>query len=173
MQLKRNQSSISYPPPVLNYITSSQSRIPSRNPFTPQTCSFSVSVDKNRINHIYWSYTLIPTYLLQLLTSNMGLMDRIQAKMELNRIEDRYVKRVNRNAYQSDAQYVNGEYIYACRQPVEPPPSRSSKQPKSKSSKSSSSKPTSRSSNSRDSTRTSSSRGSGKSSSSNKWSLFF
>ncbi|KAE9988475.1 hypothetical protein EG328_010514 [Venturia inaequalis] len=108
----------------------------------------------------------------------MGLLDKLQAKMELNRIEDRYVKRVNRNAYSSDAQYVNGEYIYKCRQSIESPPSRSSKQPtsskpsKSSSPTSNSESSTNRPSNSSDSDRTMSSRGSGKSGSTSKWSMF-
>ncbi|TID22263.1 putative mannosyl-oligosaccharide alpha-1-2-mannosidase [Venturia nashicola] len=108
----------------------------------------------------------------------MGLMDKLQAKMEINRIEDRYVKRVNRNAFASDAQYVNGEYVFKCRQSVESPPSRSLKQPtSSKPSKSSSSNSisktsTNRSSSSRDSDLTISSGGSGKSGSTSKWSVF-
>ncbi|QDS78152.1 hypothetical protein FKW77_004895 [Venturia effusa] len=113
----------------------------------------------------------------------MGLMDRLQAKMELHRIEDRYVKRANRNAYSSDAQYINGEYVYKCRQPVDSPPSRSSKGPTSSkpskpSSSSSCSKPknlessTSRFSDSRDSNRTTSSRATGRSRSTIKWGMF-
>ena len=44
----------------------------------------------------------------------MGLLDRIQAKLELFRLEQRYTNRRNRRtAFSSDAIYVDGEYVYA------------------------------------------------------------
>ncbi|OBT58497.1 hypothetical protein VE04_01203 [Pseudogymnoascus sp. 24MN13] len=44
----------------------------------------------------------------------MGLIDRIQAKLELVRLEQRYTNRKNRRtAFSSDAIYVDGEYVYA------------------------------------------------------------
>ena len=61
--------------------------------------------------------------------------------MELKRLEERYVKRANRNVWQSDAQYVDGEYVYTCRQAVQSPPSRSAKKPSNSSRGSSSSRP--------------------------------
>lgn len=44
----------------------------------------------------------------------MGLINRIQAKLELFRLEQRYTNRKNRRtAFSSDAVYVDGEYVYA------------------------------------------------------------
>ncbi|KFY23159.1 hypothetical protein V493_06046 [Pseudogymnoascus sp. VKM F-4281 (FW-2241)] len=44
----------------------------------------------------------------------MGLINRIQAKLELFRLEQRYTNRKNRRtAFSSDAIYVDGEYVYA------------------------------------------------------------
>ena len=44
----------------------------------------------------------------------MGLLDRIQSKLELFRLEQRYTNRKNRRtAFSSDAIYVDGEYVYA------------------------------------------------------------
>jgi hypothetical protein len=44
----------------------------------------------------------------------MGLLDRIQAKLELFHLEQRYTNRRNRRtAFISDAIYVDGEYVYA------------------------------------------------------------
>ena len=42
-----------------------------------------------------------------------GLIERIQAKIELFRLEQRYTRREKRTTFFSDAQYVDGEYIYA------------------------------------------------------------
>lgn len=43
----------------------------------------------------------------------MGLFDRIQAKIELLRLEKRYTRRRNRRStFVSNAIYVDGEYIY-------------------------------------------------------------
>ncbi|KAK3904167.1 hypothetical protein C8A05DRAFT_42716 [Staphylotrichum tortipilum] len=43
----------------------------------------------------------------------MGLFDRIQAKIELFRLEQRYTRRRNRRStFVSNAIYVDGEYIY-------------------------------------------------------------
>jgi len=43
----------------------------------------------------------------------MGLIDRIQAKIELFRLEQRYTRRRNRRStFVSNAIYVDGEYIY-------------------------------------------------------------
>ncbi|OAQ66558.1 hypothetical protein VFPPC_14348 [Pochonia chlamydosporia 170] len=42
-----------------------------------------------------------------------SLIDRIQAKLELFRLEQRYTRRRNRRStFQSNAIYVDGEYIY-------------------------------------------------------------
>jgi len=44
----------------------------------------------------------------------MNLIDLIHAKLELFRLEQRYTKRRNRRStFVSDAQYVDGEYVYA------------------------------------------------------------
>ncbi len=44
----------------------------------------------------------------------MGLINRIQAKLELFRLEQRYANRKNRRtAFSSDAICVDGEYVYA------------------------------------------------------------
>lgn len=43
----------------------------------------------------------------------MGLFERIQAKIELFRLEQRYTRRRNRRStFVSNAVYVDGEYIY-------------------------------------------------------------
>ncbi|KAF2877879.1 hypothetical protein BDV95DRAFT_480503 [Massariosphaeria phaeospora] len=43
----------------------------------------------------------------------MGFMEKLQARLELYRLEQRYTRREKRTTFFSDAQYVNGEYIYA------------------------------------------------------------
>ncbi|KAF2687924.1 hypothetical protein K458DRAFT_385489 [Lentithecium fluviatile CBS 122367] len=43
----------------------------------------------------------------------MGLFDKLQAKLELYRLEQRYTRREKRTTFFSDAQYVDGEYVYA------------------------------------------------------------
>ncbi|KAH7118804.1 hypothetical protein B0J11DRAFT_440289 [Dendryphion nanum] len=43
----------------------------------------------------------------------MGLFEKFQAKLELYRLEQRYTRREKRTTFISDAQYVDGEYIYA------------------------------------------------------------
>ena len=44
----------------------------------------------------------------------MGLFDLLQQKIEVFRLEQRYTKRRNRRStFVSEAQYVNGEYIYS------------------------------------------------------------
>ncbi|KAL2889850.1 hypothetical protein HOO65_020392 [Ceratocystis lukuohia] len=43
----------------------------------------------------------------------MGIIDRIQAKLELMRLEKRYTRhRHRRSTFQTNAVYVDGEYIY-------------------------------------------------------------
>ncbi|KAF2213552.1 hypothetical protein CERZMDRAFT_39133 [Cercospora zeae-maydis SCOH1-5] len=42
----------------------------------------------------------------------MGLFDKIRAKMELRRLEQRYTKRERRTTFYANAQYVDGEYVY-------------------------------------------------------------
>lgn len=43
----------------------------------------------------------------------MGLLDKLHAKLELYRLEQRYTRREKRTTFFSDAQYVDGEYVYA------------------------------------------------------------
>ncbi|KAF2195315.1 hypothetical protein K469DRAFT_545462 [Zopfia rhizophila CBS 207.26] len=43
----------------------------------------------------------------------MGLMEKLQARLELYRLEQRYTRREKRTTFFSDAQYVDGEYVYA------------------------------------------------------------
>ncbi|KAF2201669.1 hypothetical protein GQ43DRAFT_370903 [Delitschia confertaspora ATCC 74209] len=43
----------------------------------------------------------------------MSLMEKLQAKLELYRLEQRYTKREKRTTFYCDAQYVDGEYVYA------------------------------------------------------------
>ncbi|KAF2001426.1 hypothetical protein P154DRAFT_433151 [Amniculicola lignicola CBS 123094] len=43
----------------------------------------------------------------------MGFFDKLQARLELYRLEQRYTKREKRTTFYSDAQYVDGEYVYA------------------------------------------------------------
>ncbi|KAL6707563.1 hypothetical protein ACN47E_003912 [Coniothyrium glycines] len=42
----------------------------------------------------------------------MGLIEKLQARLELYRLEQRYTRREKRTTFFSDAQYVDGEYVY-------------------------------------------------------------
>ncbi|EAT89476.1 hypothetical protein HBI56_027660 [Parastagonospora nodorum] len=43
----------------------------------------------------------------------MGIFEKLQARLELYRLEQRYTRREKRTTFISDAQYVDGEYVYA------------------------------------------------------------
>ncbi|KAJ4336103.1 hypothetical protein N0V87_005683 [Didymella glomerata] len=43
----------------------------------------------------------------------MGLIEKLQARLELYRLEQRYTRREKRSTFISEAQYVDGEYVYA------------------------------------------------------------
>ncbi|KAF2134872.1 hypothetical protein P153DRAFT_278877 [Dothidotthia symphoricarpi CBS 119687] len=43
----------------------------------------------------------------------MGFFDKLQARLELYRLEQRYTRREKRTTFISDAHYVDGEYVYA------------------------------------------------------------
>lgn len=43
----------------------------------------------------------------------MGFFEKMQARLELYRLEQRYTRREKRTTFISDAQYVDGEYISA------------------------------------------------------------
>lgn len=42
----------------------------------------------------------------------MGLIDNLKAKLEFYKLEQKYTRRDKRTTFHSEAQYVNGEYIY-------------------------------------------------------------
>ncbi|ETN42847.1 uncharacterized protein HMPREF1541_02005 [Cyphellophora europaea CBS 101466] len=42
----------------------------------------------------------------------MGLMSKLQNKIELYRLEQKYTRRKNRSTFTTGAQYVDGEYVY-------------------------------------------------------------
>ncbi|PGG95387.1 hypothetical protein AJ79_10084 [Helicocarpus griseus UAMH5409] len=42
----------------------------------------------------------------------MGLIDKLHAKLELYRLEQRYARRKHRSTFTTGAQYVDGEYVY-------------------------------------------------------------
>ncbi|KAF2455415.1 hypothetical protein BDY21DRAFT_373487 [Lineolata rhizophorae] len=42
----------------------------------------------------------------------MGLIEKLQARLELYRLEQRYTRREKRTTFISDATYVDGEYVY-------------------------------------------------------------
>ncbi|KAL4958464.1 hypothetical protein BDW69DRAFT_154095 [Aspergillus filifer] len=42
----------------------------------------------------------------------MGLIEKLQAKLELYRLEQRYARRKHRTTF-TEVQYVDGEYVYA------------------------------------------------------------
>ena len=42
----------------------------------------------------------------------MGFIDNMRQKMELRRLEQKYLQRQKRCTYVSNARYVDGEYIY-------------------------------------------------------------
>ncbi|KAK7533267.1 uncharacterized protein J3D65DRAFT_670473 [Phyllosticta citribraziliensis] len=48
----------------------------------------------------------------------MGLLDKLQAKLELYRLEKRYTRRDKRTTFISDARYVDGEYVYGSTSPT-------------------------------------------------------
>ncbi|KAJ5781831.1 uncharacterized protein N7518_010314 [Penicillium psychrosexuale] len=56
----------------------------------------------------------------------MGLFDKLQAKLELYRLEQRYARRKHRSNFSTGAQYVDGEYVYTG--PSSPTSTGSSKQ---------------------------------------------
>ncbi|KAJ5871306.1 uncharacterized protein N7529_003659 [Penicillium soppii] len=43
----------------------------------------------------------------------LSLMDKLQAKLELYRLEQRYARRKHRSTFSTGAQYVDGEYVYS------------------------------------------------------------
>ncbi|KAJ9492460.1 hypothetical protein VN97_g767 [Penicillium thymicola] len=43
----------------------------------------------------------------------MGLIHKLQAKLELYRLEQRYARRKHRSTFSTGAQYVDGEYVYS------------------------------------------------------------
>ncbi|KAI9932717.1 hypothetical protein ASPWEDRAFT_166371 [Aspergillus wentii DTO 134E9] len=42
----------------------------------------------------------------------MGLIEKLQAKIELYRLEQRYARRKHRSTFHAGVQYVDGEYVY-------------------------------------------------------------
>ncbi|KAJ5156293.1 hypothetical protein N7492_009096 [Penicillium capsulatum] len=52
----------------------------------------------------------------------MGLIDKLQARLELYRLEQRYARRKNRTTFSTGAHYVDGEYVYGhgAHSPVSP-----------------------------------------------------
>ncbi|KAF4301372.1 alpha-galactosidase [Botryosphaeria dothidea] len=49
---------------------------------------------------------------LTISAATMGLIEKLQAKLELYRLEQRYTRRDKRTTFISDARYVDGEYVY-------------------------------------------------------------
>ncbi|KIW10940.1 hypothetical protein PV08_10239 [Exophiala spinifera] len=43
----------------------------------------------------------------------MGLFEKLQSKLELYRLEQKYARRKNRTTFSTGAQYVDGEYVYS------------------------------------------------------------
>ena len=43
----------------------------------------------------------------------MKLLSRLQDKLELYRLEQKYTRRKNRSTFTTGAQYVDGEYVYS------------------------------------------------------------
>ncbi|KAJ5532953.1 hypothetical protein N7494_009505 [Penicillium frequentans] len=58
----------------------------------------------------------------------MGLIDKLQAKLELYRLEQRYARRKHRSTFSTGAQYVDGEYVYNTNTGANSPTSTISKQ---------------------------------------------
>nr|OQO07301.1 hypothetical protein B0A51_17505 [Rachicladosporium sp. CCFEE 5018] len=48
----------------------------------------------------------------------MGLIDNLRAKYDLYRLEQRYTRRDKRTTFISNAQYVDGEYVYNVSSPI-------------------------------------------------------
>ncbi|KAF1848553.1 uncharacterized protein K460DRAFT_76997 [Cucurbitaria berberidis CBS 394.84] len=43
----------------------------------------------------------------------MGFFEKLQSRLELYRLEQRYTRREKRTTFISEARYVDGEYVYA------------------------------------------------------------
>ncbi|TGZ80181.1 hypothetical protein EX30DRAFT_372432 [Ascodesmis nigricans] len=50
----------------------------------------------------------------------MGFFDKLSAKYELYKLEQRYTRRKRRTTFISDATYVDGEYVYNYNGPSSP-----------------------------------------------------
>ncbi|QKX63562.1 uncharacterized protein TRUGW13939_10733 [Talaromyces rugulosus] len=50
----------------------------------------------------------------------MGFLDRLQSRLEVYRLEQRYTRRRQRATLFNDAQYVDGEYVYTSPSPTSP-----------------------------------------------------
>ncbi|KAH8701848.1 hypothetical protein BGW36DRAFT_106593 [Talaromyces proteolyticus] len=50
----------------------------------------------------------------------MGLVEKLQSKLELYRLEQRYTRRRHRSMLFNDVQYVDGEYVYNSSSPTSP-----------------------------------------------------
>jgi len=59
----------------------------------------------------------------------MGFFDKLQSKIELYRLEQRYTRRKRRTTFISEAQYIDGEYVYHGSHSKPNTPDRSSKAP--------------------------------------------
>jgi len=59
----------------------------------------------------------------------MGFFDMLQSKLELHRLEKKYARRKNRSTFVTDAQYVDGEYVYNSASEATSPSTSTSKNP--------------------------------------------
>ncbi|KAF2760169.1 hypothetical protein EJ05DRAFT_498135 [Pseudovirgaria hyperparasitica] len=48
----------------------------------------------------------------------MGFFDKLQAKLEYYRLEQRYTRRSKRTTFISEAHYIDGEYVYGPTSPT-------------------------------------------------------
>jgi len=59
----------------------------------------------------------------------MGFLNKLHSKLELHRLEKKYARRKNRSTFVTDAQYVDGEYVYSSASEVSSPSTSTSKHP--------------------------------------------
>lgn len=62
---------------------------------------------------LYYKYLVFVCAYSARASSKMGFFDKLNAKLELFKLEQRYTRRKRRTTFISDAIYVDGEYVYA------------------------------------------------------------
>lgn len=83
-------------------------------PAQPHIATFQLlSLPRNCQYHGHTNFTSRRTALHLNQSITMGIFEKLQARLELYRLEQRYTRREKRTTFISDAQYVDGEYVYS------------------------------------------------------------